>query len=134
MLRDILQRDLCECAIAVVSGQDKLATIMCGSIVEAILLYQIEQNGITKYDISSICRHKDASHYPVANMALNELLYVANCEKMIATSNYHLGHYIKDYRNMIHPAREMRSKENVTHENVITMWSVLVRLISALFP
>ena len=42
--------------------------------------------------------------------------------------------YIKDYRNMVHPAREIRAKENVTHENVGTMWSVLVRLISVLFP
>lgn len=133
-LRDIIQRDLRECAIAVVAGQDKLATIMCGSIAEALLLYRVNMKGIDKYDVSEVSRHKDASNYPVSKMVLNELLYVALKVGILEKAEHHLGHYLKDYRNMVHPAREIRAKENVTHENVGTMWSVLVRLISVLFP
>ena len=133
-LREIIQRDLQECAIAVVAGQDKLATIMCGSIVEALLLYRVKMKGIDKYDVSEVSHHRDASNYPVSKMVLNELLHVALKVGILEKAEHHLGHYIKDYRNMVHPAREIRAKENVTHENVGTMWSVLVRLISVLFP
>lgn len=133
-LRDIIQRDLRECAIAVVAGQDKLATIMCGSIAEALLLYRVNMKGIDKYDVSEVSRHKDASNYPVSKMVLNELLHVALKVGILEKAEHHLGHYLKDYRNMVHPAREIRARENVTHENVGTMWSVLVRLISVLFP
>mgnify|MGYP006967230716 CR=1 FL=1 len=72
--------------------------------------------------------------FAVSEMVLNELLYVALKENIIDKSEHYLGHYLKDYKNMIHPAREIRAKENVTHENVGTMWSVLVRLILVLFP
>ena len=133
-LSEIIQRDLRECAIAVVAGQDKLATIMCGSIIEALLLYRVREAGIAIYDISEISHRKDSKTRPTEDMVLNELLYVANKEKILDKADHQLGHYLKDYRNMVHPAREIRSKENVTHENVATMWAVLVRLISALFP
>jgi len=132
-LKDIIQRDLRECAIAVVAGQDKLATIMCGSIVEALLLYQIREKGVTKYDVSSVSHRKDASKCAVSDMALNELLYVAFELKILDRASHYLGHYLKDYRNMVHPVREIRAKEKATHENVVTMWAILVKLISDIF-
>ena len=132
-MRDIIQRDLRECAIAVVAKQDKLATIMCGSIVEALVMQRIIEHSFLKYDISAISSSKKASSYPISEMGLNELLYVADKEKILNKNSYHLGHYIRDYRNIVHPAKEMRMKENVSHENVTTMWSVLCRLIGDLF-
>lgn len=133
-MRGIIQRDLLECAIAVVAHQDKLATIMCGSIVEALLMQRIVERGFSKYDITAISKSKKASSYPVSEMGLNELLYVADKENILNKHSYHLGHYIRDYRNIVHPAKEIRMKENVSHENVTTMWAVLCRLIWDLFP
>lgn len=71
-MRDILQRDLRECAIAVVAGQDKAATIMCGSIIEALLMLKIKERGISKYDVSAVSKGK--TNQPVSEMSLNELL------------------------------------------------------------
>lgn len=133
-MRGIIQRDLMECAISVVAKQDKLATIMCGSIVEALLMQRIIERGFLKYDISAISGSKKASSYPVSEMGLNELLHVADKEKILNKNSYHLGHYIRDYRNIVHPAKEIRMKETVSHENVTTMWSVLCRLVWDLFP
>ena len=75
-MRDILQRDLRECAIAVVAGQDKAATIMCGSIIEALLMLKIKERGISKYDVSAVSKGK--TNHPVSEMSLNELLYIAD--------------------------------------------------------
>ena len=131
-LRNIIFRDLKECAIAVVAGQDKTATIMCGSIIEALLVHKIDERSIVKYDISEISQSKRASNYPIKEMALNELLFVAEKENIIAKNSYHLGHYIRDYRNVVHPAKEVRMQEEVSHSNVETMWAVLKRLIEEL--
>lgn len=72
-MRDILQRDLRECAIAVVAGQDKAATIMCGSIIEALLMLKIKERGISKYDVSAVSKGK--TNHPVSEMSLL-VLYV----------------------------------------------------------
>lgn len=130
-MRDILQRDLRECAIAVVAGQDKAATIMCGSIIEALLILKIKERGISKYDVSAVSKGK--TNHPVSEMSLNELLYIADIENILDKKGYHLGHYIRDYRNVVHPAKEIRMSEEVNHENVITMWAVLKRLVSDLY-
>lgn len=130
-MSNILQRDIRECAIAVVAGQDKMATIMCGSIIEAILILKIKEKGITKYDVSAVSKGK--TNFPVSEMVLNELLYVADLENILDKNGYHLGHYIRDYRNVVHPAKEVRMSEEVSHENVLTMWSVLKRLMADLF-
>ena len=131
-LRNIIFRDLKECAIAVVAGQDKMATIMCGSVIEALLMHKIEERSIAKYDVSEINNSRRASNYPINEMALNELLFVAEKENIIAKNTYHLGHYIRDYRNVVHPAKEVRMHEGISHSNVETMWAVLKRLIEEL--
>lgn len=129
----ILQRDIWECAIAVVAKQDKMATIMSGSIIEALLMLKLKEQGIQEYDISPISKGKKAQNYPVNEMGLNELLYVADQKGILNKNSYHLGHYIRDYRNVVHPAKELRMSEKVSHENVLTMWSILKRLVSDLY-
>lgn len=131
-MRKIIQRDIWECAIAIISGQDKSATILCGSAMEALLLSAIHTKGIEKYDISEISKSKRATSYPVKEMGLNELLIVAKKEDIIQKNTYHLGHYIRDYRNVVHPAKEVRMLESITHEEVITMWNVLKRVVDDL--
>lgn len=132
-MRTILQRDIWECAIAVVAKQDKMATIMSGSIIEALLILKLKEQGVTKYDISAINNGKKASNYPVNEMGLNELLYVADQKRIIDKNNYHLGHYIRDYRNVVHPAKELRMREEINHDNVLTMWAILKRLVLDLY-
>lgn len=83
------------------------------------------------YDVSAVSKGK--TNHPVSEMSLNELLYIADIENILDKNGYHLGHYIRDYRNVVHPAKEIRMSEEVNHENVITMWAVLKRLVSDLY-
>ena len=106
---------------------------MSGSIIEALLMLKLKEQGIQKYDISPISKGKKAQNYPVNEMGLNELLYVADQKGILNKNSYHLGHYIRDYRNVVHPAKELRMSEKVSHENVLTMWSILKRLVSDLY-
>ena len=48
-IRDILLRDLKECVIAIATGQLKNATIMAGSIIEALLYAKLTEKSITSF-------------------------------------------------------------------------------------
>lgn len=126
-IKEIILRDLKECAIAISTKQNKLATIMIGSIIEAILFVKLKEKNISSYNIS---KGKSTNKVKTIDMALNDLLYVADCEKIIHTNNYHLSHYIRDYRNLVHPAKEIKSKIDISHENVLVMWSILKQLVN----
>lgn len=133
-MRYILSRDLQECAIAVVVGQDKIAAIMCGSIIETLIMNKLTEIGVDKYDLSEISNKSNSKNYPLSNMGLNELLYVAEKEQLIEKNTYRVGHYVRDFRNIVHPAKEMKQKDPISHENVLTMWSVLKLIMNNLFP
>lgn len=128
--RDILQRDLRECAVAIATKQNKLATIMVGSIIEAILYLKLKEKRIVNY---LILKGNKTKKIPTHEMALNELLFVAESEKLLCKNDYHLSHYVRDFRNLIHPAKEIKSNMNITHDNVLIMWSILKQLINDLF-
>lgn len=121
-MRYLLERDFKECAIAVVAGQEKSAIIMCGSIIEALLLASIKKVGIERYSVNGKTKK-------VMDMVLNELLYVADENQLIRKRNYHLSQYVKDYRNAVHPAKEIRDQQEISNENVQLMWNALKQVI-----
>lgn len=128
-VRDILLRDLKECVIAIATGQAKNATIMAGSIVEALLYAKLTEKGITSYGIPT---RSGTTNKALKDMVLADLLFVAEQEKLVTPNSIHLSHYVRDYRNFIHPAKEIRSTDNISQENVLIMWSILKRLINEL--
>lgn len=128
-IRCIILRDIKECAIAIATSQVKSATILTGSIIEALLYAELKEKGINSYYIK---RKGNNVSINIEDMALNELLSVVEQEKLIDYNSFHLSHYIRDYRNFIHPAKEIRSKDNITQENVLVIWSILKRLVDEL--
>lgn len=128
-IRCIILRDIKECVIAIATSQVKSATILTGSIIEALLYAVLKEKGINSYYIK---RKGNNVSINIEDMALNELLSVIEQEKLISHNSFHLSHYIRDYRNFIHPAKEIRSKDNITQENVLIIWSILKRLVDEL--
>ena len=128
-IRCILLRDLKECVIAIATGQAKNATIMAGSIIEALLYAKLTEKNITSYVVPT---RSGTANKALKDMALADLLFVAEQEKLITSNSIHLSHYVRDYRNFIHPAKEIRSLDNISQENVLIMWSILKRLINEL--
>ena len=128
-IRDILLRDLKECVIAIATVQTKNATIMAGSIIEALLYAKLTEKSMTSYVVPT---RSGTANKALKDMALADLLFVAEQEKLVTPNSIHLSHYVRDYRNFIHPAKEIRSTDNISQENVLIMWSILKRLINEL--
>ena len=127
-LKGILLRDFQECAISVIAQQYKSAIIICGSIIEAILVYVTEQKGIVKYDIGTLLRGKTKSKL-VKEMDLNELLELGKQEKIIDIEEYHLSNYVRAYRNIIHPSCEVRKSYVVDTLTTNLMWNALLAIM-----
>jgi hypothetical protein len=120
----MLQRDLKEAAVALLSKSFKSSMIMCGSIVEAFLLDKIAAKSIKKYTL------ENGRAKSVSRMDLNELLYIAHKEKMVGEMFYHLAHAVRGFRNLIHPGLEQRrSAPGVSERNALMAWEVTKRLI-----
>lgn len=130
-LRDILQRDLRECAISLLINQYKACIVICGSIIEAILVDKIEGRGISEYAIGTLPNNK-LKKKTVRKMDLNELLELARAEKIVDTEEYHLSNYVRSYRNIIHPYCEVRKNFNVDENTAKLMWSALLAIINEL--
>lgn len=127
-MKGILIRDIHECAVSVIAQQYKSAIIICGSIIEAILVYVIEEKGIKKYDIGTLLRG-NAKSKPVKEMDLNELLELGKQEKIIDIEEYHLSNYVRAYRNIIHPSCEVRKSYNVDDLTADLMWKSLLAIM-----
>ncbi|KYZ74849.1 hypothetical protein AXX12_18585 [Anaerosporomusa subterranea] len=123
-LQIMLARDLKESVVALLSGSFKSSLILCGSIVEAVLLDKITANGITHYKM------EDGKTKSVNRMVLSDLLLVASQENLIQNQLYHFCHAIRGYRNIIHPGLEARKQAVVVNEDNANMaWDIARKVL-----
>lgn len=127
--RTILERDLKECAISLMVGSFKSAILVAGSAIEYILLYILKKNNITRYDIGSIIKKKPETK-DVERMNLGELLEVALANKLIRQESYHLSQFARQYRNAIHPGKEMKIASEVNNDTAMMLWRTLLSLVN----
>ena len=128
-LREILKRDLKECAYSVLLEQNKSAIVLSGSIIEALLIYIIKDHGILEYDLVGLRNRKSTCMKQIDEMILDELLFVSNKSKLLSDTNYYLSHFSREYRNVIHPNKEIRGKMEISTENAHLMWKILKEII-----
>ncbi|MDR1826620.1 MAG: hypothetical protein LBQ49_02920 [Rickettsiales bacterium] len=122
-LRKIISRDIQECVICIVSHQNKAGMILCGSILETVLTALLMDKNIEKYTLYKST--KNESEKSIKNMTLNELLYVANDISILSKDKLQLSHFIKDYRNAIHPITELKNEIDFSDNNASIAWTIL---------
>ncbi len=126
----ILKRDLKECAISYVAQQYKSTIILGGSIIETILTYILKSNGINRYKFNNNGKNIFIN---LDRMGIDQMLFVAKEEKLINPTIYHLDHYVREYRNAIHPSVEIRKKFIINDRNATMIWQILKETILTIF-
>lgn len=112
--RDILERDYDELNRCINSSCTKSVLLLSGSIIEAIL---------TDYFINF--PPNDLKKNEILLLNLSKLIEKANEVSLISQSTKELSTVIKNYRNLIHPGREIRKNESFNKDTGDVAKSVL---------
>lgn len=102
VLRRLLERDIGELGNCFDSGFCKAVMILAGSIVEAVVVdyyLAFPPTGVSKKQI--------------VRRSLDQLLTMAENDGLISSSTVEVAAVVRTYRNLIHPGREVRSRERI---------------------
>jgi hypothetical protein len=113
ILRRNLRRDLSSADDALNNGEWKAATVLAGSLVESLLLWAIGQHSNAQIGnainiAAGLTRKPDASK--LENWDLSQYIEIAFALNIISESMAAQARLAKDFRNLIHPGREKRTK------------------------
>ncbi len=116
--RKILNRDYDELEKCVNVGASKAVVVISGSIIEAILI---------EYFINNLPLGKTKEQ--VMGLKLVQLINLAEQTGLISRKIKELSSVVRDYRNYIHPAKEIRMNEFIDQETATITFSLLKIII-----
>lgn len=121
-IKDIFIRDYNELISNFLSNQSKTVVLMSGTIIELLLLYILELNNITKYSVGPKGKNKK-----VEEMDISEMLEVCTNENLIHNAPQKFIDGMKNFRNFVHPGKELREKLLEIDKQTVDLLMSIVR-------
>jgi hypothetical protein len=119
-IRKIVERDYPELLTAFSASCKKACLILAGSLIEALLLDFALQNATAVHSLQSAPRQPDAHRW-----SLEELIDVAVAINPALAPAQTMSHTVRRYRNLVHPAAELRGNMRVELEEARVAISVV---------
>lgn len=104
-LRAIIERDYSEIQRAYIAQCWKSVIILCGGAIEAILTDLLIQDQTTAKAAKSAPKSSDITRWDLSN-----LIDVAVELSLVSAGIEKLSHPLREYRNLVHPGNELRTK------------------------
>lgn len=123
-LREIIERDYEEVQKIKNARAPKATIVLAGSIVEALLLEALLKESSKAKMSSKAPKENDLRKWP-----LNGLIEVAEELGKIEQDTTKFSYVVKDYRNLIHPGKEIRIKLKPKPEEAEIAFQVLKKVI-----
>ena len=121
-LKKILERDYSDIQKCIVNGCWKAAIILCGSSIEALF-----------YDCLVQCEHHIESLIPTGkkldDLTLEQLISIATYAGFITIGVERFSHSLRDYRNLIHPVKELKGDYKIEGPEANICFGVLNMVI-----
>jgi hypothetical protein len=126
-MRAVLQRRWLECSTCVRAGAPLAATVMMGGLLETLLLARVH----TAPSKTSVFAAKGAPSdrktgktLPLNEWTLRHYIDVAHELQWISASAKDLGVVLRDYRNYVHPHKELTHGVILSAEDALLLWQV----------
>ncbi|MFA5180593.1 MAG: hypothetical protein WC405_04685 [Syntrophales bacterium] len=136
-LSEALRIDLGSTNLALSNGEWKAATVLAGSIVEALLLWALQQrttteiqNAIVDLKSKSVSINHNASN--LEDWLLYELIEVSEKLKIIIADTAKQARLAKDFRNLIHPGRNIRLRQTCNRATALSAVAAVEHVIEDL--
>lgn len=115
-LREVLRLDVSTATSALRNREWKAATVLAGSVIEALLLWAVKRHTSAKRDEAALRARQAGAlgHIPGANpddWHLPALIEVAGELRCITQGTVAEARRVREYRNLIHPGAAVRTGE-----------------------
>ena len=129
-LRDILEQDLAELRTVYDASACKSCLILAGGLLEGILADTLRAD--PQAARSAIPEQLGNPTKDASSWDLNQLVTVAVHLGILKRTSGHLGHALREYRNLIHPGRQARLGIVITEQDAELAVSILESCIADL--
>lgn len=119
--QEIIERDYQELEICLKNNAIKSVLVLSGSIIEAMLIEYFQQFTPNGYTINQFNL-----------MSLKDLIDLAEKENVLSNKEKNLADVIKDYRNLIHPGKEIRKAEKFNQDTAqiaVTLVNMILKAV-----
>lgn len=126
-MQAILQKRWKECVICVQSRAPLAATVMMGGILEGLLLARINQRTDKSPVFTASAAPRDkatAKTLPLKEWTLRDYINVAHELTWITTTGKDVGEVLRDYRNYIHPQKELSHGISLGPDDAEMLWTI----------
>lgn len=126
VLRGICESDWWDALLANDHGLLKPAVVLCGAVAEGLLLDCLEQGEDSR--LAAACKIHNVNR-ELEEVGLDKLVRVAGELGKIRRPNEHLAHFVREYRNFVHPGRERKEAAQLKEDDV-TAALVALRILA----
>jgi len=115
-----------ECTLCLEARVPLAATVMMGGLLEGLLLARInkESNKAPIFTANAAPRDKANSTKPLSEWMLKDYIAVAHELSWISVSAKDVGVVLRDYRNYIHPHKQLSHKLKLSPDDASLLWEV----------
>ena len=125
-MQGILQKRWTECVICISYGAPLAATVMVGGLLEGLLLARINRENNKTAIFTAAAAPKDRQNNPLSlrDWTLQDFIGVAHELKWITVAAKDVGVVLRDYRNCIHPQKELSHRISLTTPDAQILWEI----------
>jgi hypothetical protein len=132
-LKKIIERDYAELQRVRIATGAKSRYVLCGGLIEALLLDSLLHDEAKARAARRSPKLKGGTQVkPLLDWNLGELIDIALDLQIIETDAEQFSHGVRNYRNLIHPGKEIQSKQKVATEEAEIAEKVLEIVIREL--
>jgi hypothetical protein len=127
VMRQVLTRRWNECATCLAAGAPLAATVMMGGLLESLFLARVNREPNKQAVFTASAAPKDSkTQQPLTlrDWGLRDYIAVAHELKWIPQSVRDVSQVVRDYRNYIHPQKELSHQVALTIDDARMFWHV----------
>lgn len=126
LMRAILVRRWDECVACLIAGAPMAATVMMGGLLESLFLARInrEANQAPIFTAQAAPKDKQGKTLPLNQWMLGSYIAVSHELGWITQSGKDVSEVLQDYRNYIHPQKELSRQASLTPDDARMFWEV----------
>jgi hypothetical protein len=135
-MQEILKRRWLECTACIAANAPLAATVMMGGLLEGLLLARVnrETNKAPIFTAAAAPKDKQSKTLALKEWTLQHYIDVAHELKWISVTAKDIGVVLRDYRNYIHPHKELTHGISLNKSDAALLWEISKSITRQLLP